>query len=303
MRYITFTPPGEEISRVGVLTGENEVVSLSGVEGLPADMLALIAGGQEIWDKAKYLALSLSPSHSIDSVRLHTPLLRPNSLRDFYAFEQHVATANANRGREVPEAWYQIPVFYFSNPHAAYGHGEDVPMPKYTQALDFELEAAAVIGKPGRDIAAADALEHIFGFTIFNDWSARDEQRKEMSVGLGPAKAKDFASSFGPYIITPDELQDRSDGRPGVYDLTMNARINGEETSRGNWKDLHYSFGEMIARASADVTLYPGDIIGSGTVGSGCLLELTKAQGPWLQKGDIVELEIERLGTLQNKVI
>jgi fumarylacetoacetate (FAA) hydrolase len=229
--------------------------------------------------------------------------LRPNTLRDFYAFEEHVATANKNRGREAPKQWYEIPVFYFSNPHAVYGPGEDVPVPKFTQELDYELEVAAVIGMAGRDIKAGKAMEHIFGFTIFNDWSARDVQRQEMKVGLGPAKGKDFASSFGPYIITPDELGDRATGKPGVYDLEMTACINGKEYSRGNWKSLYYSFGQMIERASADVTLSPGDIIGSGTVGTGCLLELTKAEGPWLKRGDVVELRIEQLGILKNKVI
>ena len=145
-------------------------------------------------------------------------------------------------------------------------------------------------------------MNYIFGFTIFNDWSARDVQRQEVKVGLGPAKGKDFASSFGPNIITPDELKDKAAGKPGVYDLEMTACVNGKEFSRGNWKALYYSFGEMIERASADVTLSPGDIIGSGTVGTGCLLELTNAQGPWLEKGDVVELEIERMGTLRNKV-
>jgi fumarylacetoacetate (FAA) hydrolase len=145
-------------------------------------------------------------------------------------------------------------------------------------------------------------MDHIFGFTIFNDWSARDIQKQEMAVGLGPAKGKDFASSFGPYILTIDEIIDRSDGRPGVYDLAMKARINGEEVSSGNWKSLYYSFGQMIERASEEVTLMPGDIIGSGTVGTGCLLELTKGQGPWLSKGDIIELEIERFGVLRNTI-
>jgi len=298
MRYVTFTPPGENAPRLGALLSGERIIDLSAA-GMPTDMLAFIQAGLQTWQAAGEDA---GPSYAVAEVKLYTPLLRPPTLRDFYAFEQHVATANANRGREVPKAWYEVPVFYFSNPHAVYGPDEDVPMPKSTQALDFELEVAAIIGKAGRDISAEEGMDHIFGFTIFNDWSARDVQRQEMSVGLGPAKGKDFASSFGPYIVTPDELADRSDGRPGVYDLTMTARVNGKEYSRGNWKDLHYSFGEMIARASADVTLSPGDIIGSGTVGTGCLLELTKAQGPWLQKDDVVELEIERLGVLRNLV-
>lgn len=227
---------------------------------------------------------------------------RVKSLRDFYAFEQHVKTANANRGRDVPKAWYELPVFYFSNHTAVYGPDDTIPYPSYSDALDYELEVACVIGKEGRNIPAEQAEAYIFGYMIFNDWSARDVQRREMSVGLGPAKGKDFANSFGPYLVTPDELADRHTGRPGVYDLEMVARVNGREISRGNWNDLYWSFGDMIARATQGVTLQPGDVIGSGTVGTGCLLELTKGQGPWLQPGDVVELEIERLGVLQNTV-
>lgn len=271
-------------------------------------MMELIQYGRKEINLLGEFLQGIDPEHSstlgwqLNAVTILPPIPKPPSLRDFYAFEQHVVTAHANRGREVSKAWYEMPVFYFSNPSSTYGHTQDVPMPKYTQALDYELEVAAIIGKSGRDISAENAMQHIFGFTIFNDWSARDEQRKEMSVGLGPAKGKDFASSFGPYIVTPDDLEDRSDGRPGVYDLQMIARINGKEYSRGNWKTLYYSFGEMIARASADVTLQPGDIIGSGTVGTGCLLELTKGEGPWLKKGDVVELEVERMGILRNTI-
>lgn len=247
-------------------------------------------------DSTKYEIRNLS------EVWLCEPLEYINSLRDFYAFEQHVATANANRGREVPKEWYQFPVFYFSNANSIYGPNDIIPYPSYSNALDYELEVACVIGKPGRDILADDAEDHIFGYMIFNDWSARDVQAQEMRVGLGPAKGKDFANSFGPYLVTPDELADRRVGRPGVYDLEMIARVNGVEKSRGNWKDLYWSFGQMIERASQDVTLQPGDVIGSGTVGTGCLLELTKGDGPWLQPGDVVELEIERLGILRNTI-
>jgi fumarylacetoacetate (FAA) hydrolase len=193
-------------------------------------------------------------------------------------------------------------VFYVTNHAAIYGPDDVIPYPVGSSALDYELEVACVIGRSGRDIEAEHAEDYIFGYTIYNDWSARDIQKQEMRVGLGPAKGKDFAQSFGPYLATPDELADRHAGRPGVYDLEMVARVNGEERSRGNWKDLYWSFGQMIERASAGVTLYPGDVIGSGTVGTGCLLELTRAQGPWLQPGDVVELEVERLGVLRNRI-
>ncbi|HQV95004.1 MAG TPA: fumarylacetoacetate hydrolase family protein, partial [Anaerolineales bacterium] len=157
-------------------------------------------------------------------------------------------------------------------------------------------------GTGGMNIKAEDAEKHIFVYTIFNDWSARDVQRKEMVVGLGPAKGKDFASAFGPVIVTREAIADKATGKSGVYDLEMVARVNGKELSRGNWKDMHWSFGDIIARASDSVMLNPGDVIGSGTVGTGCLLELTKFQGPWLNEGDVVELEVERIGVLKNTV-
>lgn len=244
----------------------------------------------------------LPVAYKLDQVTLRAPLRSPPSLRDFYAFEEHVKAGQAIRGRQVPEEWYEIPVFYYSNPSAIFGPEEEIPYPAYSEALDYELEIAAVIGSQGWDLVPEQANEHILGYTIFNDWSARDEQRREMKVGLGPAKGKDFASSLGPMVVTADELGDPVDGRPGVFDLEMIARVNGEERSRGNWKDLHYSFGDMLARASAGVRLRPGDVIGSGTVGSGSLLELTQGQGPWLQPGDVVELEIERIGVLRNRV-
>jgi fumarylacetoacetate (FAA) hydrolase len=237
----------------------------------------------------------------LDEVRLVAPLPRPPSLRDFYAFEQHVATANRNRGRAVPPAWYELPVFYFGNHSAIYGPNAGVPIPR-TEALDYELEIACVIGRAGRDIAAEDAEEYIAGYTIMNDWSARDTQREEMSVGLGPAKGKDFATSLGPWLVTPDELELFALG-DGRYNLPMVARVNDVERSRGNFRDIYYTFAQMIARASRDASLYPGDVIGSGTVGSGCLLELTAGQGPWLAEGDVVELEITGLGVLRNHIV
>jgi fumarylacetoacetate (FAA) hydrolase len=240
--------------------------------------------------------------YSIEDVILLPPIIRPLGMRDFYSFEAHVKTAWENKGKKVPQEWYQFPVFYFTNPNAIYGPDHAVPMPKSTEALDYELEVACVIGTPGADISTDEAEGHIFGYTIFNDWSARDLQRLEMRVGLGPAKGKDFASSLGPWIVTPDELADRATARPGVFDLQMTAKVNQQERSRGNWNDIHYSFGEMIARASEDVLLLPGEVIGSGTVGSGSLLELTSGEGPWLKPGDVVELEIEMLGVLRNVV-
>lgn len=230
-----------------------------------------------------------------------------NSLRDFYAFEQHVKTARANRGLGMLAEWYDFPVFYFSNHQSIYRHEQIVPKPSYTQWLDYELEIAFIIGKQGINIAANEAMDYIAGYTIMNDWSARDVQRHEMRVGLGPAKGKDFATSLGPEIITPDELEDRRIGEDANtrYDLTMIARVNEQELSRGNTKDIYFTFAQMIERASAATMLYPGDVIGSGTVGTGCLLELggeTSPLGRWLQTGDVVELEIERIGILRNTI-
>jgi 2-keto-4-pentenoate hydratase/2-oxohepta-3-ene-1,7-dioic acid hydratase in catechol pathway len=302
MRYLTFVAPGDTRTRLGALLSGDRVVSLARGD-LPADMLAFIQAGTDTWALAEQISRQTQSVWPFSQVTLKAPLQRPPTLRDFYAFETHVKTANKNRGREVPEEWYQFPVFYFTNPNPIHGTDEEVSIPSFTKAMDYELEVAAIIGKPGMDIKAESALEHIFGFTILNDWSARDMQRIEMKVGLGPAKGKDFASSLGPWIVTPNELQARATGRVGVYDAAMTAKVNGAERSRGNWMDIHYSFGEIIARASEGVMLYPGDVIGSGTVGTGCLLETTKGEGPWLKKGDAVELEIEGIGILKNTVI
>jgi fumarylacetoacetate (FAA) hydrolase len=220
--------------------------------------------------------------YPLADVDLLAPVRYPPSVRDFMAFEAHVANARRQRGAEVPKEWYEIPVFYFSNPAAIYGPEQDVPYPEGSAELDYELECAAVIG--------ADGV--IGGFTVLNDWSARDLQRQEMRVGLGPAKGKDFATSIGPVLVTPDEF----DGRSG----TMVARVNGEERSRGDLADLHWSWESMLEQARRNTTLRPGDVIGSGTVGNGCILE--HGDGRWLQRGDVVDLEIEGIGTLRNTV-
>ncbi len=230
------------------------------------------------------------------------PVLRPPSVRDFYAFEGHVRTMWERRGGEIPETWYRLPVFYFSNPSELRGPDDPVWSPAASSELDYELEVAALVDTPAVDLQADRAEEAIGGYTIFNDWSARDLQREETVVRLGPAKGKDFASSFGPYLVTPDELADarRSTG----FDLAMTARVNESETSRGRWSDIQFSFGEMLARASAGARLRPGDLIGSGTVGGGCLLEIREATlGRYLEPGDAVALSVERLGTLRNPIV
>jgi fumarylacetoacetate (FAA) hydrolase len=239
---------------------------------------------------------------NIHDVILHAPIPHPPVLRDFYAFEQHVKNARARRGLDIPAEWYEFAAFYYSNPTVIYGPEQDVPKPGYTEKLDFELEIACVIGEEGTDIPLEKAANHIAGYMIMNDWSARDVQVGEMKVGLGPAKAKDFATSLGPWIVTPDELEDRT-SKNGKLELDMMVRVNGKELSRGNAASMHWSFPQMVARASQSVMLHSGEVFGSGTMGNGSLLELGENTHRWLKHDDIVELEIERLGVLRNRII
>jgi fumarylacetoacetate (FAA) hydrolase len=235
--------------------------------------------------------------------RFLPPVPQPRSFRDFYSFEQHVKTCRGRKGQEVPAAWYHAPAFYFSNPGALVGHETPVHAPAGCDELDFELELGLIIGRGGKDIEAKDAWKHVAGFTIINDFSARDLQRPEMSVGLGPAKAKDFATAVGPYLVTLDNLRDRIDDS-GRLRLKMSARLNGKEISRGNAASMHFSWPQIIEHASRDAMLYPGDLIGSGTVGTGCILELgPETVGGWLKPGDVIELDIERLGVLRTPIV
>lgn len=231
------------------------------------------------------------------------PIINPPAFRDFYAFEQHVKAARKLRKLDMHPDWYKIPIFYFSNPNCCYGHGENIPYPNGTTELDFELEFAVIIGNGGSNINSSEANKVIAGYTILNDWSSRNLQREEMPMSLGPAKGKDFASSFGPYMVTPDEIESawKDDGK---LHLQMTCHVNGKKVSDGNTNDLYHSFGDMIERASMNTKLIPGEYIGSGTVGTGCILELRPENaGGWLKKGDIVTLEIERLGILENKIV
>jgi len=227
-----------------------------------------------------------------DEVKLLAPLPNPASVRDFYAFEAHVKKGFEKRGEPMPAEWYQIPVYYRSGHHNIIGTGQDVPWPSFTEKFDYELELAAVIGKKGANIPAAEAREYIAGFTVMNDFSARDIQRQEMKVRLGPAKGKEWCTALGPYLVTPDEIGD-------PYNLSMTARINGELWSEGNSHAMYWKFEQMIEFLSKDDTIYPGDVIGSGTVGTGCGLELDR----WVQRGDVMELEIGRIGVLRNRVV
>jgi fumarylacetoacetate (FAA) hydrolase len=230
------------------------------------------------------------------------PVLRPPALRDFNAFERHVATMWARRGGEVPEAWYRLPIFYFSNTSEIRGPDEPVSAPTGSSELDYEIEVAALVDTPVVDLPAERAEEANGGYTILDDWSARDLQRDETTVRLGPAKGKDFASSIGPWLVTPDEIAEARSGKG--FALAMSATVNGVETSRGTWADIAFSFGEMLARASADVRIRPGELLGSGTVGGGCLLEIREATiGRFLEPGDDVVLRVERLGALRTPIV
>jgi 2-keto-4-pentenoate hydratase/2-oxohepta-3-ene-1,7-dioic acid hydratase in catechol pathway len=254
--------------------------------------------------------------HRLDDVRLAAPVPVPTSIRDTMSFERHLlgATRRAALGRlgrldlllerrvgprrslagRLNKAFYERPLYYKSNPRSVVGHGADVRMPAYTERFDYELEWGVFIGTGGADIAESGAHRHIAGYTVFDDFSARDIQVAEMRGRLGPAKGKDFdtGNAIGPWLVTPDEL-------PDPYSLTMTARVNGAEWSRGSTGDMHWSFEEIIAYVSRSETLYPGDFIGSGTVGGGCGLEL----GAFLARGDVVELEVGGIGVLRNRVV
>jgi fumarylacetoacetate (FAA) hydrolase len=252
---------------------------------------------QKLWR----LSFTELQKHGLEESEIifHPPTTEQCTFRDFYAFLQHVKSARALRGLEVIDEWYEIPVFYFSNPNVFIGHNAELIKPGYTDELDLELEIACIIGKEGKDISVENAPDYIAGYTILNDFSARDVQRKEMRVGLGPAKSKDFATGLGPFLVTPDELKKMEKGKG--FNLQMTAHKNGRQISNGNFSDIYFSFYEMIARASQSVTLFPGDVIGSGTVGTGCILELRPENTDgWLKPGDSIELKIEKLGKLKH---
>jgi fumarylacetoacetate (FAA) hydrolase len=263
---------------------------------------AHLASGLRVDVLADLLTAEVEEPLDASAMQFGPPILHPPTFRDFYAFEQHVGTMWKRRDMEIPEAWYRLPIFYFSNLSEIRGPGDPVWAPRGSVELDYELEVAALIDTPVRDLDAVRGEEAIGGYLVLNDWSARDLQREETTVRLGPAKGKDFASSIGPWLVTPDELGDVRAGKG--YHLAMTATVNGEELSRGSWSSAHFSFGEMIERASADVRLRLGDLIGSGTVGTGCLLEVRDAKlGRYLEPGDTVSLAIERLGVLTVPVV
>jgi 2-keto-4-pentenoate hydratase/2-oxohepta-3-ene-1,7-dioic acid hydratase in catechol pathway len=270
------------------------------------DMLALIDGGAAALDEAKGLTAKPKATARLADVRLLAPLPEPRQMRDFLCFELHLRQARANRhifGQgervdpatvELPQVWYEQPIYYKCNRFSVIGTGQDVLWPRYCKLLDYELEFGAVLARGGKNIRREDARSHIFGYCIFNDMSARDAQIKEMQGQLGPAKGKDFDTGniLGPWLVTADEL-------PDPDNLTMVARVNGDEWSRGNSGSMKHKFPDVLAHVSLDETLHPGEFFGSGTVGNGCGLEL----GRFLKPNDVVELEIEGLGTLRNRVV
>jgi 2-keto-4-pentenoate hydratase/2-oxohepta-3-ene-1,7-dioic acid hydratase in catechol pathway len=300
MRWATFRD-SEGRERTGVVAGDDVHALEPGIR-----LIDLLGGGGEGLSAAGDRASS-DPAEVLPlvSVRLLAPVPRPPSVRDFYAFEQHVRTARQRRGLDMDPDWYELPVFYFSNPVAVMGPFDDVAVPPSSSALDFELEVAAIVGLGGADLDPAAAERHIAGFCVMNDWSARDIQRREMKLSMGPVKGKDFATTMGPYMVTVDELDPIRKGK--AFDLTMLARVNGEEYSRASLADIYWSFGEMLAYASRGTEVVPGDVIGSGTCRTGCILELSLVHGedryPWLKPGDLVELEVEHLGRIASTVV
>jgi 2-keto-4-pentenoate hydratase/2-oxohepta-3-ene-1,7-dioic acid hydratase in catechol pathway len=261
--------------RVGVLDGDAVVDA-----GFAGDMIAFIEAGAPV-----------DAGDRVDGARLLAPL-RPRTLRDFLAFEGHLKGAYAGLGRDIPPEWYEVPAYYKGMPDTVIGPDADVPWPSYSDRLDHELELAAVIGTTARDIPREDADDAIFGYTIWNDFSARDVQRVEGAIGLGPGKAKDWDGSnvLGPCIVTADEF-DAANAR-------MTVRVNGETWGQDDAANMHHTFADMIAYASRAQTLRPGEVIGSGTAAGGSGLELDR----WLQEGDVVELEVEGIGVLRNRI-
>ena len=273
MKYVTYEADG--MKRVGLLDGDQVLDA-----GFGGDMVAFIEAGAP-----------LGATRPVAGARLRGPL-RPRTLRDFLAFEGHLRNAFTNLGREIPAEWYQIPAYYKGLPDTVIGPGEVIPWPSYTEQLDHELELAVIIGRPGKDIPSGRALDHVFGYTIWNDMTARDTQRRELPVGMGPCKAKDWDGSnvLGPCIVTPEEID--------AGDLRLTVRVNGEVWGSDTTKHMHHSFADMIAYAAQDLTLRAGEVLGSGTAATGSGLEIDR----WLQPGDEIEMEADGVGILRNTV-
>lgn len=296
MRVATFTHAGR--LRSGLLEDASVRPFPDGI-----GLLDLLRDGR----LAEAGALALDPIPLAD-VRLAAPF-QPPTVRDFVTFEEHVEgmRKGVDPAQGVPDAWYEAPAFYFTNPYAVVGPYDEVPIPPGCRAFDFELEVAAVIGRAGRDLSPARARDHIAGYLIMNDWSARDLQGREMQVGLGPAKGKDTATTLGPWLVTADELEPYRDA-DGLLRLALTATVNGVEVGRDLLSNMSWSFEELVAYASRGTWVRPGDVLGSGTCGNGgCLAELWGRRGvpdpPPLRPGDVVELTVEGIGSIRNTVV
>ena len=318
MKLVTFKTGDDE--RLGILVN-NQVYDLNECEPLlPNNMLAFLQAGDTAMQKARQVDAQLMDNQlnvrPVNQYEVLAPVPHPTSCRDGYAFRQHVAAARRNRGVPMIPEFDQYPIFYFTNHQAIFGPGDLYCMPDHFKKLDFELEAAIVIGKRGKNIPASKADEYIAGYMIMNDMSARTLQMEEMLLNLGPAKGKDFATVIGPWLVTPDELEQfktncKTGHEGNAFNLEMVCRVNGIEVSRGNVADMDWTFAEIIERVSYGTEIYPGDVIGSGTVGTGCFLELNGTglsnnksyQPQWLQDGDVVEMEITGLGLLENTIV
>jgi 2-keto-4-pentenoate hydratase/2-oxohepta-3-ene-1,7-dioic acid hydratase in catechol pathway len=292
---VTYRPPDGGPPRLGVRV-DDRVLDVADADEpgrdqapLPSSMLELLRLGDPGMDRVRAAAERAEAETAglaLADVRLCAPLPRPNSLRDFMLVEEHVK----NSFGQVPAEWYELPVHWKGNPDTVLGPDDEVPWPYYTDKLDYELEVGAVLGRPASQVSPEEATACIAGYTIFNDWSARDIQFREMAVGIGPAFGKDFATSLGPCLVTADAVD--------IGTARMTARVNGEVWSDGNLGSMRFSFPEVISILSAEQPLQPGDVLGSGTVGRGCGLELDR----WIQQGDVVELEVAGIGVLRNPV-
>lgn len=301
MRWSTYLSPTDGTEHVALARGD-ELLGLRE----PSRLLDLLGDdGSLLAEAAGRAAADPWEVLPVAGARLRAPIPVPPSIRDFMAFEEHVTTSSAALGHEVEPVWYEQPIFYFTNPAAVRGPNDDVPVAPGSAAFDYELEVGAVIGRRGADVDPSDGESYIAGYLVLCDWSARDLQAHEMRGNLGPAKAKDTATSLGPWLVTPDELAPRRAGN--AYDLAMHASVNGRQYSSGNLSTIYWSFAEMVAYASRGTEVRPGDILGSGTVGTGCILELSRVHGgeayPWLVPGDHVELTIAELGSVAAGVV
>jgi len=314
MRLSTYKLHNSNQELIGLLE-DDRIINLNAFFGkISLIKLIQISGWQE--KVLNEIDSKILTKHELEDVTILSPIPKPNSFRDAYAFKQHVETSRRNRGVDMIKEFDEFPIFYFSNHNSIHGPNENIIcMPSHFNKLDYELEIAILIGQEGSNILAKDADRYIAGYMILNDFSARDIQMQEMKLNLGPAKGKDFASVLGPYLVTPDEISKNlikdNNNQGNRYNLKMSCLLNGELMSEGNTKDMHWTFEQIIERASYGVTLYPGDIIGSGTVGTGCLLELNgthKLKNPnfkerWLKEGDVIEMKVDGLGKISNKII